>query len=415
MQNQLIKNVRNITLVGASLAMLTACGGPTKSGIENREAARGRINSVNARIEFDQARQSFEAGQFATAMSQIDTAIQRFPEAAEFHLLRGRTLLEMQRLDEAKASMEEAVAQDSECADAEYFLGVIHERWSDDAQAATHYERAYVLAPGSAQNLLASAECLVALERLDEANALIEANMDYFEHNASMRQLQGQIAILKGDLDLAASHYKQARLLAPDDLSLLEEVAMVQFDAGRFGDAYETIRLLRVHHHIDRFDLRLMEARSLTYMDRITEARDLYVQLSNQEPANADVWIELGRICWLNGDQRRLAQCAVRAIALAPDRFEGYMYKGVNEREHGDFEEARRLFAQSCDRTDDNVMPYILLGRTNEALGLTDDARIAYNDALNMQPTNGSVRSLIDRLDGATAVTSVSTDDQFDN
>ena len=62
------------------------------------------------------------------------------------------------------------------------------------------------------------------------------------------------------------------------------------------------------------------------------EAHGKYLELSRIDGADPVVWIEFGTLAWELDDYRRVAQCSVRAIALAPERFEGYMLKGLYER-----------------------------------------------------------------------------------
>ena len=55
------------------------------------------------------------------------------------------------------------------------------------------------------------------------------------------RHLLGQIAMLESDPATAADCFAQARLLNPDDLLLLEELAWAQFAAGSFSQTHAQI------------------------------------------------------------------------------------------------------------------------------------------------------------------------------
>ena len=129
----------NTLLLSLSLLGLSACGGPSKAGLEAREDAYSRIDLINTQIGYSQAQQAFETGQLRDSLELIEKTVERYPDAAEYHLLHGRVLLELHRLDESLAAFESAVERDEELADAHYFMGIVHQRWSEDEEAYEHY------------------------------------------------------------------------------------------------------------------------------------------------------------------------------------------------------------------------------------------------------------------------------------
>ena len=200
-------------LATATMLVATGCNGPSKAGLEARENAYNRIDKVNTQIAYGQAKQAFEVGKLRKGLEIIAEAADRYPEAAEYHLLEGRILMEMSRLDEGRIALEAAIAQDDQLSEPWYFLGIIYQRWSEDAKAYEHYLQAADLEADRAQYLLAAAETLVSMRRFDEAEALIQERIRRFEHHPAMRHLLGQIAALRGDRELAVRYYEEATLL----------------------------------------------------------------------------------------------------------------------------------------------------------------------------------------------------------
>jgi tetratricopeptide (TPR) repeat protein len=413
------------------------CHTASKSATEARENANLRYNFINAQVQYDQAMQAFETGQFEKAQKELAVALARFPQSPAFHILQGRIYLETNRLelasrsftaalekcgaitDETSATMAKAVTGDSlgsrraeRKAEAHYYLGIVYQRWSDDEQAYANYYSAYEAQPDRPDYLLAAAESRVAAGDYQGARQLLEPRLAYFEHNAAMRHLLGEIAMLEDDPATAARLYAEARLLNPDDASLLEELAFVQYAAGMHAPCYDSIKELQnLPGNTERLDLRHMEARCLTLMERSTEARNLYLELTRLNPTSAELWIELGVLAWELGDYNRVAQSSVRAIALAPDRFEGYMLKGVNERHHGRIDQASSLFQQAAQRSDRVAIPHLLLGRTLEEQGNEPGALAAYAAAVRSDPASNEAQMLLDRLAGGSRVTSATNDD----
>ena len=437
------KTRAGLTVIAMAVVVLAGCNGPTKAGKEAREAANSRMNVINAQVHFDQAKQSFESGQFEKAQREIQRAITRYADAPNYYVLQGRIYLETheleaslncfdiaidmlkgaETLDAAKTEAEKTrqTAPSREVitlAEAHYFRGIIFQRWSDDEQAYQCYFKAFELEPTNAQYLLAAAESLIACGEFEQARQLVEERLTYFEHNAALRQLQAQIALLQGDAKKAAALFAEARLLNPDDVGLLEQMMWSQYAAGQYGQCHETIKQLQStrsrlasraapapgtsrdveDYSATRTDLIHLEARCLNMMGRTTESRELYIELSRQRPADAVVWVELGTLSWELGDFRRVAMCAVQLIALAPDRYEGYMFKGLNERQKGNIEEAVKLFQKAAQCSTDLAMPHLLLGQALEQSGDLTGALAAYQAASQVEPNSPEATELLRRL-----------------
>ncbi len=400
-----------VALLAVVGSFLAGCGGPTKKGLEARATARARINLINAQLAYDQAMQAFEAGQFKKADNELKTAIQLHPEWAEYRVLEGRIHLETHRLEKAIESFQAALQLKPGYAEAHYYSGIVHQRWSDDAKAYDEYLAAHEMDPQSVGYLLAAAESMVALGQLDAATRLVEGKLDYFEHNSALRHLMARIAMLQGDSATAIRLYGEARRLDPEDDRLLEELARAQYAVGTYGDCYRSVKQLQETFDIGRPDLKLLEARCLAFMDRLSEARNLYLELTRLRPTNPDVWIELGSVAWELGDHHRMALCGARVTALAPDRYEGYMLKGINERHHGNLGEAAMFLREATERAGDAPLPYLVLGRVLEQTGDVQGALAAYAQAIRVQPDSADARALFSDLSERLELTAVEEPD----
>lgn len=385
-----------VSLIG--LTLLAGCG-PTSAGLKARAEARQRLDVVNAELASDQAEQAFLGGQFDRATKEIHRAIALHPEWAEYRVLEGRIYLETHRLEKALLSFDTAIELKPKLAEAHYYAGIVCQRWSEDERAYNYYMAAFEAAPDSVEYLLAAAESLVAMEQFDSARHLLESKLGYFEHNAAMRHLLGEIALLQGDANEAADLYAAAWRLTPEDPIMLNELAQVQFAAERYGDCYRSVKQLQeLTGQQDHPDLMHLEAQCLAYIDRQPEARALYLALTKLDPTNVDLWVELGTLAWELGDYHRMALCGARVTALAPARYEGYMLKGVNERHHGDLEEAVMFLKQAAERAPSTALPHLVLGRVLEQLGDKPGALEAYTEAIRIDPDNADAQALF--IDG---------------
>lgn len=398
---------RSAALLAVSATMLSLQGCATPYRQQVREEAKGRMNAVNAQLLADQAKQNFEGGQFEKALKNIDEAIGRSPEIATFHVLRGRILLEMHRLEASLDSFAKARSIDPNNADAAYFSGIIFQRWQDNQKSYEAYRTAMDLDGENTQYVLATAEALVAMKDFTRAKSLIEEKRSRFPHNAAMTQLLGQIAMMQNEPAVAMRYLAEARLMNPDDNSLLEELMNAQFAAGQFGKCLESVKQLQSRTaDTPRSDLLRVEARCLTQLDRGAEARGLYIQLTQIYPADASVWVEFGLLALDLGDYRRVAQCSSRITALAPDRYEGYMLGAMHEFAQGDLNVALSLITQSAERAPNIALPHLVLGRFLEKAGDVSGAYNAYAAALRAEPDNTDAQRQLARLDGSPALAS---------
>ena len=345
------------------------CGGPSKAGLEAREHAYGRIDKVNTQISYSQARQSFETGQLRDALDLIQDAVDRYPESADYHLLHGRILIELHRLDEARASLEAALERDEQLHEAHYFLGIVHQRWSEDEEAFAQYRRAADLEETKPQYLLAAAESLVALQRYDEAKSLVRERLRRFEHHPAFRHLLGQIARLQGDLAGAARLYEEASLLQPDDLHLVVEVANAQFAAGDVPGCLDTLRVLETRGHVLETQQQLLKARCLVQANRCIEARPLYRALCVELPHDELLWTELGWLSWMLEDWRGLRDAAEEVTSLNPAASQGWLLLAVADRAVDALDEAEGNLLKAVQCTDADALSWVILARVRMQRG----------------------------------------------
>lgn len=386
---------------------LVACSGPTKKGLEAREQAHGRMNLMNAQVNYDQAQRAFEVGQLQKAAQEINKAITRRDDQPQFYILRGRIQLEQHRLESAIESINAALEHDPESAEAHYFAGIIYQRWSDNQQAYEHYLNAFEYDSSNVQYLLAAAESMIDMDDVNAAEELVIQHMSYFENNAAMRHLLAQIALLRDDPEAAVSHMREARMLNPEDDFLLEELAWTEYAAGEYARSYDTIRELLSRLDEPRLQLRLLEARCLTHLDRKREARSLYLELTRRHPSEANVWIELGALAWQIRDFQRVGIAGSRVVALTPDRYEGYLLQSLHAREQGEAERAAALVHEAADRAHDTALPHLMLGRTLEEAGEHEEALAAYGEALRIEPENDQANRFFANLSEKTQITNV--------
>lgn len=370
-------------LVGA-LALLSAtlggCGGHGKYTTEHINIAQEKMAVIKSGTDWQMAQQQFLGGDLNKSLKSVDRSLANNPRVPKSHLLRGRILLEMGRIEEARQSFLAVESLDPNFVEAHYYLGIIHERVAEPDQALARYKTAMDLDTANAQYLIAASEMLVTLNRLDEAEQLLNERRQYFTYNAAVRQTLGHIAMLRNDPAAAAANFNEALLLAPGDMQIVENLAQAQFQARQYADAEVNVtRILDSETGKERRDLKHLKARCLIALDRPVEARTLLIELTSDKEGGRDVrgWIELGNVAVLLKDKINLRQAAARVQAMAPEKAEGFMLRAMYCRMDNRPEDALQAAENAITRAVEDPTAYRL-----KALVLKDLGRIAESDSV---------------------------------
>lgn len=402
---QSLRTCRARRIALASLAVVLA-GCAAKQGkytTEHKEKAQEKVAQMKSATEWDMARQAYLAGDLKKALSHVDRSIALNETVAKSHVLRGRILMELNEFNAALSALARAEEIAAADVDAQYFTGLCHERIAQKEKALARYVKAGELEPGTAKYAVAAAEMLIDLGRLDEAQAHLTAREDTFQNDPGVKQTLGHVAMLRGRPTDAVVLFTEARLLAPDDQAVFEDLARAQLAAGNFPEAeYSLAMLLKNPQNSARRDLRHAHARCLLQVGRPMEARDLLISLTGDAEGAKDIesWIELGQTCRILQDTTRLKQCASRVVALAPHRHEGYVLKALWERLSGHPESALSSLDRAVQRAPDDVPTLLLHAITARDCAKPQLAARSLARARALDPANSAVLALSASIDG---------------
>lgn len=382
----------------ACLHTLAGCAGQGTHNAEYVSEAKVKMAALKAGVEWQMGQEQFLAGELDKALRSVDTSIQIAPGIAKSHVLRGRIMIERGELEEARKSLARAAELDKANAEAPYYLGIVHERFRQPEAALGLYQQAIKIDPSNAQYVVAASEMLVQLNRHDTAEALLSNPHESLVHNSAIRHTQGQLAMVRGDYAKASALLEEARLLAPDDATILEALVQAQFAAGQFGEAeFNITSLLKKKPEPQRRDLMHMRAACLERLDRVSEARSLLLELTTDEAGARDVkaWIALGELSARTKDFARLRIVGTRLAAIAPDRAEGYVMRAMAMQGLGDVEGALKAVepATRLPRTD--PQSFVLKGMILTDLGRADEARAAFESARALNPNDPRLGALL--------------------
>ena len=421
-------NPRPIQALALALTAAVFLGGCNSSQTQHKkwvDSADTRWNGMRATALTDMAQDQFDGGQLAQAEATVRDAAAIAPEDPAVHLLAGRIALENGLLERAYSHfgicIEKSTPQadtsdqtDAEAVEAEqaaqptgphaaeafYFRAVVLQRWQRQEEALSDYKMAAQLDPEHPRRVLAVAETLVSLDRLDQAVELLEERKVFFDQNAGCRVMLGHVYNMQEKHTLAVENFTEAALLDPTDARIQEELAFAQVDAQDWAQASVTLNeLLGQDDHAKRDDLWRALAAAEVENGRHEQARDILVDITRRNPGTVSDWIRLGETCWAMEDLGGALIAANRTADLAPRRHEGYLLAGLvwqkRERPH----EALQMFDAAADAAPTNATPVILRGITLERSGRQAAAAEAYREALKRDPSDPRATDLLARLE----------------
>ncbi len=387
--------------IGACAALfvcfLGGCGMQGNFTAEHQSRAKERMLEIKAATEWQTANQAFLAGDLEKAEKAVNRSISINGNVCKSHVLHGRILMEKGEIDAAMKALSKAAALDPNSPDAPYYLAIAFERIQQSETALENYRKAADLDPANPQYAIATAEMLVDLKRLDEAEQYLNSRGGTFEHNAGVKQTLGHIAMMKGDAKQSVALFSESHLLAPDDIAITEDLIRAQIASGQFGDAeYNLAKILHDDTTFQRRDLQHLRVRCLVEVQRPMEARELLIKLTNGDAGQADVqaWIELANVAYQLNDPIRVRQAAARVVAIAPRRVEGHLMQGLQLQREGKLEEARQAFIKAV-AAEPSARTLIMLGMVDQKLSKNDEAARCFAKAAELDPTNQNAKSLL--------------------
>lgn len=391
---------RQVLCLAALILGATSLIGCTNSHQEWKDDATSRWNGIRSAAMLDMARSQFEAGALDQAEKTINEAAGVDASNPQLHLMAGRICLERGQLERAYRLFQLSMELDETNADTFYYQGVVLQRWHQHEAALDAYQKAYELEADRANRMLAVAETYVALDRTDDAIALLEEKKYYFDQNAGLRAMLGHLYNMKSESKLAVENFRQATMLDPENIRFQEELALAQVAANAHADAAGTLKmLLERPEYSERNDLKRSLATAEAKLGRTAAARQIYIDLTRHDPTNTADWIRLGELCWKSEDLGGALIAANRAITLAPQRHEGYLLSGLVWQKREKIENALEMFDRAAELAPQDSTALILRGISLQKTDRHAAAAEAYSEALKRNPEDVRAQRLLAQVE----------------
>ena len=361
----------------------------------------------------------YRLGRFARALQVLHSlAAERPPDWAELNLL-GSVYLRLARFEDARASLEQALALADNHADTHYKLGTIHLA-TEDAGAAVHFLQTAVqfrsnfpaahaalgmahlrlrqfpaarsaLEKGVSMGPTVQVYLGMAYEKLGEAERALEVYQDAIASAPGFfasHQYRGSLLLKQGRLDEARKHLQKAVDLQPNLPDAHLSLARIQFEQGDRSAALATLERAQDHASDPSADFEHGLGILLGLLGRHEQAREALEQAVRKNPDHIQYLLELATMLQQMGDHAAAAESIEGALERFPDRPELHHLLGFSRYELRQFREALESFETAIQLEPSVAKYHHFLGLCHVALAEDDQAMLAFENAASRDPAH---------------------------
>ncbi len=371
----------------AALLLTAGCEEFSKDRKTIKQEQYERWNTARVTIMLQLARQQFDANDYEKCRQTVTQCITMNPEFAPSFILAGRLELETGDVEKAADDFKQAIKIDPKNAEAYYFMGICYQRWQNFASALENYQKAWANKDNDPSYLLAAVEMKISLGQLDDAEKMLLEKLNYFEQTSALRVALARIETLRGHHDKASRYYRDAMLMAPEDLNIRRNYAESLYMAGRYSDALAVLDDLNSNDAIkEKNGIRLLMGQCYMNLKRTRDARVCFSDLVQQNPQDATAWLNLARVYMQTKEYGNATSCLQRLLAVDSKNAPALLMLAACQQKLNQWESSRDTLTRAMKITPDNSTIYCMLGITHDRMGDRAAAITQYQKAMQVNP-----------------------------
>ena len=306
-----------LVLAGIVAAGLGVFGGPAPAqpapaGPTLNDDELARLGSAVQKLMME--------GRWEEAAGSLEAAVARRPDNAELRERYAQTLMQLERFAEARDQWRALIDLGEATAENEFLAGMCASSAGDREGAAEHFERALAAKPSDANYALNLGVTQRNLGRLEQARASLVIAVTLDPNLAAGWGTLAQIALAKGEREIAIEQIARARRLAPEQPGwvIVEADALLRSGPGPARDPEQALGLLASldDEWLLRRDALEIAKRALGMLRRPGEAGALFARAADRNPTDAALAAEAASLLAQGGQQQRALEYAQRAVRL---------------------------------------------------------------------------------------------------
>lgn len=376
--------MRYVIAVSAALPFCSGCR--SVSHAEQKIQAEQQWNNVRARVKYQLAEQQYTGRLFDEAIQTVQESLALNPAQEDAYVLLARANLEQDRPASAQAAVQAAVSAGLNSAELLYIQGMIYEQRDQLPQALEQFARASAIDPGSADYLAAQAECLVALDRPNEALHLLDRHADQVNEDGTLAVLSARVALLLGNRDDVIRRYRSSVLPSNATDTLREELGLLLVRAGRYDEAFAP--LLSIYLTNGEGSGAAQRGLAACHLARNDPARavELLSDYVQNNPKDTAALVMLATAAIATGDLANASHALERAEQSSPPRAEIDLLRALIAWRQGDLDTAALSLNRILDADPRDLEAHCLMAELLLSQKHYEGARSHFEHALLINP-----------------------------
>ncbi|MGD2108280.1 MAG: tetratricopeptide repeat protein [Phycisphaerae bacterium] len=239
--------------------------------------------------------------------------------------------------------------------------------------------------------------CQEKLGAVDDAIVSYECALDNTPQLRNAHERLAAIYLKLDNVDMAITHYQHLCWCDPGDLSAGLMLAELYLRADRNEDAIRQFQDV-ITLEPDNWEAQDKLVATFIEAERYEDAIGALTDLIERRPECADQHLQLGDLYAKVGRQHQALDAYTQAATLNPDYLEATIKIGTARLRGGEFVKAAESFTKAIELNDRIVHAYVGLGVAQQALGHTEDAKISFKVAADVEPNSTLLFSETARL-----------------
>lgn len=324
----------------------------------------------------------FQRGDTANAIEHYQRALQLQPRSFSGHYNLALAYLRVHRLEEGRAQLQQAVKLDPRQADAAYDLGIVLLQLNQPAAALPHLIHARTLNPRRSDVAFNIVRAELEAGRFAEARAEAQAAAKHLGSDFQWNAALGQLFLKHAQPKDAAIYLRSASLIRPNDIEVRHQLAVAYLAYGEADKVLDTIGEPKTSE--DHY----LRGSACYLAHRFPEADQESEQALTLAPDDPRILVLRTRILQRAGQQNAALEVAQKAIALAPKWDEPYYLAGISYYYIRRYAEAGDSLHQAAELNPNSARTWFLEAIALVSQDKRDEAEKCFRRAIALQPEN---------------------------
>lgn len=298
-----------------------------------------------------------------------------------------QTMIKASRHEDARAALEQLVAEHDNHAAAHNDLGGLYFLKGKMDQALAHYQKAAQLTPENTDYLKNLADILYSESNdAQRALAIYDKILSIRPDDMDTLMVAGHLRVSLEHFDVAQGHYTRILALDPSNAEAKQFVDRIRGQQGK--QAIES-----------RPESAYQHCQELVAQGQVNDGIACLEQLSQEHPAFALAHNDLGVLYYQQGDKARCVKNYAKAVELDPRN--PIFKKNLADFyliEEGAVEKAMKIYVSVLEDDPEDIDTLMAVGHICSVLEENDSARTFFERILDIEPWNFDAIERMDQL-----------------